>query len=175
MGLQVPLLVQRQIWAQPVPYLPLGQTAKQQRQKCHDNSSDPHAITEMWPQVKSTNNLALNVTTSWAFLCKHMHCRKTYSSHRWCRIWVDMKWSVWTKGTVTAFCGTTAPFPLTRVEWLMCHIIKIDHVHRPLYAFLMKLIFQCPPAHFNKGCHLQWNLLCVFLFQVRRQITTRCI
>lgn len=45
----------------------------------------------------------------------------------------------------------------------MCHIIKIDHVHRPLYTFFMKLIFQFSPALFNKRCHFQWNLHCVFL------------
>lgn len=48
------------------------------------------------------------------------------------------------------------------VEWAMCHIIKIDRVHRPLYTYFMKLIFQRPPAHFNKRCQFQWNLHCVF-------------
>lgn len=35
MGLQVPLLVQRQISAQALPYLPLGQTAKHTKTKHH--------------------------------------------------------------------------------------------------------------------------------------------
>lgn len=77
-----------------------------------------------------------------------------------------MKWSDLFKQkeeSITASSGTTAPFPLTRVEWVMCHRIKIDHVHRPLYTFFMKLIFQCSPALFNKRCHIQWNLHCVFL------------
>lgn len=91
----------------------------------------------------------------------------TYPSNGWyCSIWVDMKWSDLFKQkeeSITASSGTTAPFPLTRVEWVMCHRIKIDHVHRPLYTFLMKLIFQCSPALFNKRCHFQWNLHCVFL------------
>lgn len=76
----------------------------------------------------------------------------------------EVKRSVQTKDeSITASSGTTAPFTLTRVEWMMCHRIKIDHVHRPLYTFFMKLIFQCSPALFNKRCHFQWNLYCVFL------------
>ncbi len=169
MGLQVPLLVQRQISAQALPYLPLGQTAKHSETK-HPFTKQPWSA---YHHKSECSPLTLRHLT-WTHYCAHIYANKlivwkvveTNSSNGWCcSIWVDMKWSDLFKQkeeSITASCGITAPFPLTRVEWVMCHRIKIDHVHRPLYTFFMKLIFQCSPARFNKRCHFQWNLHCVF-------------
>lgn len=64
MGLQVPLLVQRQISAQALPYLPLGQTAKHTKQNIIlQNNPDLHIITYMQRQVKSINIMTPNLDT----------------------------------------------------------------------------------------------------------------
>lgn len=103
------------------------------------------------------------------FLWVHLYRLLTLLSNGWCcSVWVDMKWIDLFKQkeeSVTASsCGATALFPLTRAEWMMRHRIKIDCVHRPLYEYLMKLIFQCTLELFYKRYDSQWNLHCVFFF-----------
>lgn len=119
---------------------------------------------------KPINIMTLNLgTLLWTHLWKHTDFLKRLCKH--VPLMDDILLFEWTRNdllkqkeeSVTASCGTTAPFTLLRVEWVMCQRIKIDHVHRPLYTFLMKLIFQCIQALFNKKYYFQWNLVCVSL------------
>lgn len=113
----------------------------------------------------------------------HINCESTFypnklslwqffssSTNGWdCSFWVDMKWSDLFRqkeALITASCGRTALFPPTREEWLMRHRIKIDCVHRPLYKYLMKLIFQCTLALFHKKSQILNKTSIVFYFFV---------
>lgn len=59
MGLQVPLLVQRQISAQALPYLPLGQTAKHPEQTSLQNNTDLNIFKSTQRAAKSINIVTL--------------------------------------------------------------------------------------------------------------------
>lgn len=65
MGLHVPLLVQRQISPQALPYLPLGQTAKTENKKnaISQNNSELNIITDMQRLVESINIMTPNLAT----------------------------------------------------------------------------------------------------------------